>query len=224
MIDLEVYPRTNSREQSTVVFLSLFLIVLAFFILLNSISKIEETRAALALKSLTATFAPLGIEAPPGEWLNSIEGRFIGPEEMPDRLATLIKTAFPLAKVDKVLPGSRLQMSLATESLFEPGRDALRSEALVLVSDIARMLTRNPPDYVYGVEAVVGESEPVGGAAVQTLAIARAGALARTFVDKGAPASEIAAGTDRAQPERTRFVFRIRLPGERRVDFHQLVQ
>jgi hypothetical protein len=55
--------------------------------------------------------------------------------------------------------------------------------------------------------------------------VARAGALARALTQAaGAAPTEIAAGIDRRAPRDTRLVFRIRLQGEPRVDFHQLVQ
>ena len=223
MIEPEAPPENGTKEQATVVFLSLFLILFAFFLLLNSIAKFEETRAGLALQSLSETFAPKGHDAPRPDWLNSIEGRFIGPEEIRDKVATLIKTAFPMAKADVVLPGSTLPIVRPTENLFGPDGTTLRPEAEALFAQVARLLARNPPDYRYGADVIVGEPEPPE-TPVQTRAVARAGALARALTQAGAAPTEIAAGIDRRAPKDTRLVFRIRLRGEPRVDFHQLAQ
>ena len=49
-------PRPTGNDRNVALFLSLYLLLLAFFIVLYSISQREEVRTEAAINSLTATF------------------------------------------------------------------------------------------------------------------------------------------------------------------------
>lgn len=105
-----------------------------------------------------------------------------------------------------------MEVSVPADSLFEPGLAAVRRPHLRLLDRLVAAMAAPPTGYRYIMEFVTSSDYSTGETALgrETLALARAGSLARTMVARGAPPAAIAAGVvprDGAGPDTARFRF-----------------
>lgn len=123
-----IFPPNRIRDTGTMLFLSLFLLLLAFFILLNSLSTFEEVRSRAVLSSVASTFKTDVLPDTTAEILISTLGPVPQPEDVTDELERLWVTAVPVTKVETLKPGRTLQMSLRKTDVFVGGETAVRTD------------------------------------------------------------------------------------------------
>ncbi|HET6522438.1 MAG TPA: hypothetical protein VFG47_21830 [Geminicoccaceae bacterium] len=175
--------------------LGLYLILLAFFVMLTALSHREESRARLVLASLYSSFpahaaAPEALPYDPGR-----EPSLAGAEVA--RLDRLLADSLPLRAAASERSGDRLTLRLSADAVFAPGSTAPRPSSRVLLGRLADLLAAPPAGQ--RVEAVVTVGTP-DVAAATPLAALRASALAATLVELGAPAARFAVGLGEARP------------------------
>src|SRR3546814_1865237 len=90
---------------SDLLFLSVFLLLLAFFILLNAISTFEETKSRAVMDSMSSTFRSAADARGSAEIYVSNLGTRPNPEEVLEAMGRLWRTAIPVAHVEVVTPG-----------------------------------------------------------------------------------------------------------------------
>ena len=92
-------PRTDAdKGNSLTLFLSLFLLLLAFFILLNSMSTLEEGRSTEVMESVKEAF-PSSVRAQMKDsFLSEDPGQMIG-EGLRARLGTVFRETLPLVEI-----------------------------------------------------------------------------------------------------------------------------
>ena len=110
--------------------LSLYLLLLAFFILLNNVSSAEAARERLVAGSLNSTFASKGRETESPAVFASKSGNFLSDPDFENRLSALVKTDLALARF-KVLEAtrSRIRASSASVTCSVKARKASRLSA-----------------------------------------------------------------------------------------------
>lgn len=183
----------NDRVAAAAPFLSLYLLVLVFFIVLVSISAREEIKSAKVMDSVASTFAPDSGSAALVANLPDVEGQDMAGHMFQKRIASLISERLRLAKVTAVKPGETMQIALPADSMFEPGTINLRAFQESLLDRIVAELSNRPPGLYYEVEFeigspyAIGKSLPIGA----TLEVNRAGAFARRMIALGAPHNAI---------------------------------
>lgn len=128
-------------------FLSLFLLLLAFFILLNALSTFEEVRSRAVLSSVASTFQTEVLPDTTAEILISTLGPVPQPEEVTDELERLWVTAVPVTKVETLKPGRTLQMSLKKTDIFVGGEAAVRADRDDLMRATAYALSARLPGF-----------------------------------------------------------------------------
>lgn len=121
-------------------FLSLFLLLLAFFILLTAISTLEETKSRDVLSSLAATFKNDIVPDNTAEILVSTLGPVPEPEDVIEDLERLWLTAVPIAQVDALTRGRTLQISLPQTEVFVGGQPTVRADRADLLQATAYAL------------------------------------------------------------------------------------
>ena len=124
-------------DTGPLMFLSLFLLLLAFFILLTAISTLEETKSRDVLSSLAATFKSDIIPDNTAEILVSTLGPVPEPEDVIEDLERLWLTAVPIARVDALTRGRTLQLSLPQTEVFVGGQPAVRGDRQALLKATA---------------------------------------------------------------------------------------
>jgi len=124
-------------DTGPLMFLSLFLLLLAFFILLTAISTLEETKSRDVLSSLAATFKSDIIPDNTAEILVSTLGPVPEPEDVIEDLERLWLTAVPIARVEALTRGRTLQLSLPQTEVFVGGEPVVRGDRKALLKATA---------------------------------------------------------------------------------------
>jgi hypothetical protein len=203
-----------SKDASQILFLSLFLLLLAFFILLNSMATIEETRSRKVMTSVAATFR--AIRAPDTDaWIAIAD---LGPAAEPERLLEAMKqlwvTSVPVVKVETLTPGRIMQIAVPSNELFLGGEANLRRDRHSLFERLARLLTVSADGFAHEIELVHGSD-----ATAPELPFRRAVALAQALVSRGAPDDAVSVGLREADPKSIRIRFMIRSKGDAHLTF-----
>jgi hypothetical protein len=205
--------RDASHNPFQMLVLSLYLLLLAFFVVLNSISNVEVTRLRAVSGSLNETFAAEGRPADKSVTLVSSQGNVLSDRAFLSRLGNLVRTEFAFAKVEDVLPGRLMAVTMSADSLFIPGREAINPLRRPIIDRVAKALINPSPGVRYDVDILVGKS------ATDDLVVGRSAFLANVFAAAGSPARSIAAGIEPDSPGRLRFLFHVRPRDEVRLIF-----
>lgn len=222
MDELVITPETTkegSGESSLVLFLGLYLLVLAFFILLVSISTIEKVRSVAVMDSLSSSFASILPPTMDPTRFSALEGDALGGPPFQERVASLFATALQVAKVEIVQPGRLMRVTVPTVALFFPDDTRVRPESHPLLDRIVASVSGRPPGTRYDMEFVMGSRYAVGRSlpVAQTLEMARAGAFAREMATRGVPPDSIAIGLVSGNPEEVVIWFYVRSEEETRL-------
>ncbi len=186
----------DTGASTTALFLSLYLIILAFFILLNAYSQRQETRTAAVLGSLGTTFSE-GFVSATGP-LEAARGpdAFGALGELEDEVRELFESVIPLVKVTPYLRYSQLLVEVPVDEMYAPGEASVRAEAAGLLDRLAEVLGREMPGQRFELEAVVslpGSGVHKAGPG-RDLAARRAAVLARELGARGVQPDAVAAG------------------------------
>lgn len=218
MKEIKATPR---NEPWVVTFLSLFLILLAFFILLNALATIEETKARKVLTSVAATFRSVVNFETRAQLLISDLGPTPEAQEVIEALEQLWVTAVPIAKVEKLTNGQVMQMTIPVNELFLGGKAVLRADREALFDQTGLMLALKTKGGITEAEVVFGTrradstlSDPEG-----RLAAERAGRIAAALVAHGAPPERLGIGLRDGDPAALRVRFESREEARSQVTF-----
>lgn len=208
---------TRSSGGSTIIqFLSLYLLVLAFFILLVTISTFEEVKSNAVMNSLNSMFKPV---IPPSTDLTvftSKSGRILAAEDFQNHVKGLFATTLGVEKVEVVQPGRLMRVVMAADSLFVAETTTIRDANIPLVDRIIASLSGRPPGFHFDMEFVIG-SEQAPNATMpsgQTLQMARAGAFVRSMFARGVPPDTVSIGMQKGNPNVVTMWFYVRSPKE----------
>jgi hypothetical protein len=163
-------------------YLALFLLLAAFFLILNSRAPREGTRAEATIASVARAFGPgarprqvVPPEPPAIDWAEAT-GR---------SLAELL----PLASLAGAGHAHGARFALAADTLFLAGEAALRPERVPVIERLAQRLRQAPAGRQAGIEIRFGQ-RGTGG----ELSARRAALLFRALLARGAPAAGLAIG------------------------------
>lgn len=185
----------EERDNSTVIFLSLFLLVLAFFILLTATSEVNERSSQDIIQAVKGTFG--------GDRSTNLPTTRERLDAEADAVAQLVAEELQ-ALFDRDLPGARtiragervLLVRFPEFELFSRERPTVRRNRLPLIREVARVIAATPTGIDHRLELSL--ADPVAfagrGAAERATAVARLGHLAAAFVAEGASAEEMSVG------------------------------
>lgn len=235
MPELHEEHEAQGRGGSVMVFLSLYLLLLAFFILLNTISQREYRRSQIAMGSVAATFrAPL-----PADVVDLTTSTGQGVLAVADPFHRDIRRVFedtlPVQELKVVRQGNTMRISVPVAHLFVAGRSEFRDGAAALMNGIADGVIRREPGVRFEVDlhllsgkalpALESNLVPEATAGVLPTAVLRAGAFARWMRDAGVAPESINAGLGIGEAGIAQFSFHARELERARVSFaHVSVQ
>ncbi|SLN77125.1 flagellar motor protein MotB [Oceanibacterium hippocampi] len=207
--DLDTFEPGPRSDPSIVVFLSLYLLLLAFFILMNSISEQQAERAKAAMASVNAEFnAPRPADAV--QVAQSLaQGVTLGADQIQTRIRRVFETAISVARYEFNEDTNQMSITVPADRLFEPGRATLLRTRTGLFRAVAKAMTDRQRGKRYGMEVLFGSGATLPDAANpgRILQIQRAGMVARDFRERGVAAESIAIGLHRGDPREVTFVF-----------------
>ena len=204
-------PSSRRGDPNLVALLSLNLLLLGFFILLNALSDYEEHRARSVLDSVNDAFdgridlprrqAPLAGGLGPLEQSNA----------MMEDLGRLFHSLIPAVRSEHAAERGRLQLELPADTLFrpggialQPGRDLLLRRFVAALAGDGRLGLDFEVELLHGAAAdgLAAPSAAPGG----TLEMRRLGALVRLLVRLGVPARKLSIGLLPGRPGKVRLV------------------
>ena len=191
--------------------LSLYLLLLAFFVILFNISKAEKFKTTVVTDSLNSTFASRGQNTDTPERLASAVGSVVTDPAFSRRIGDLIAAEFPIAEVRELKPGRILEARIPIDSLFRG--DDVAPDRRQLTESLASALGSAPPGVHYIVNFLVGiaaETESDADGRFRSLSMVRAGRFAARMIGAGAPSGHVAAGLERGDPKWGRLLFYVR--------------
>jgi hypothetical protein len=203
-------PLPPAADNTLLLYLSLFLLVFAFFIVLVSDSSLDGTRSAAVTGSLARTFAPAAVDVHGPDRGNREDGDRIGRPDVEDRLSALFASRLPAATVTAIGGGQRLVVSMPQDSLFRRGTAAIRPAQVRLIDQVIAAVSDGKPGARCRLEiriaaAADGSDRYVLGS--DNGAMDRAAALARLALRRGFPSEALAVGVESDQRTRVVFVF-----------------
>jgi flagellar motor protein MotB len=200
----------SGGDANIVAMLSLKLLLLAFFILLSTISQLEERRTQAVMESVSSTFSgriPALSSAARNDAGIAMQQR---QRQLSQRIEQLFRQTLPIVETARSADGRVLRLSVPADRLFRPGSAALLAQRGSLLRRLARELTGARLQAPYAVEVFHGAPRDAETEALR-LQVDRAGALVRQLSRYGVPQARLAAGLapDAAAAS---VVFAIRLP------------
>lgn len=210
--------KTMGGPGTLTLFLSLYLLVLAFFILLNSMASLESIRSKAVIQSLSNTFASAGPGGRDDPFVANF-GDLQAAREFQTQVARVFQTAIPATRVEVLRPGRLMQVQFPADTLFLPDSSALRPGQFPLLDRIVAAMSAPPAGMFYEIEFGIGSIAPAAGVLPigETPEVARAGAFAREIIGRGAAPDSIMVGTALGDPGRVTMLFRIVATDEGRV-------
>lgn len=184
-----------------VLMLGLYLIVLAFFILLNAISVFSEEKVEQASKSVSEGFG------------FSMDGK----NRMRDDVQSAMSPVFKLVsqEIQSVMESyisvkdfrytqtqGDMQMTIATDAFFREGQIKIRPSQAGFFSDIAKLLEKPRAGIAMVLDVIiVGTDDDVKGADISPFELAgrRSTLFSRALVNKGMDAMKITAKAKRGE-------------------------
>jgi len=213
-------PTEGHGGGSIALFLALYLLVLAFFILLVSISTLEEVKSKAAMDSLSSTFTTI---LPPSLQLtadSSTDGKVLAGQQFQEQITNIFSTTLQVSKVEVVQPGRLMRVGLNADVLFEPGKVVIRETYLPLLDRIVASLSDRPSGQKFDMEFVIaspytsGKNLPIG----ETLEMSRAGVFVRDMLARGVPPDSVSIGVKSGSPTEINIWFYVRSIDETRLD------
>lgn len=183
--------------------LGLQLMLLAFFIVLVSMSTFDQQRVDSVLGSIQQHFTGLSV---PGEGTDEqSRADSIALDALREEVAGVLATALQLDRVQRVGDGA-VEIDVADDKLFANGTAQVLPGSEALFRQVIAALDRRPNGFRYEIDVLVGRDATTG---TPTLEIAQAGALARAMIDAGAEPASMASGLQPGMPGRVRLVLRL---------------
>lgn len=203
---------TGGPNATASLFLSLLLLVLAFFIVMVSISTLDAKRSADVIGSVAKAFAPDVLRAPVAE--GAQRGDVVDGEDLEQSLKGLFATELAVAEFRSVVPGRVLEVAMAAAVLFHPEHSRLRLSRARLLDRLVATVTLRPEGQLVDVQTLISTRirTPHGSAlptSPSALAVRRAGALGEALTGRGLPRSRLALGLQPGEDDRIVLTFTI---------------
>ena len=206
----EIEEQAVAREASLLPLVGVVTLLLAFFIVLNNASRFENDRMRAVVDSVTAAFDPAGRRAGGPVAIGAPDGESSAVAPLPDRLGTLVETAFPLGRVTVVGPDRIFLVEIPLGAVWREDAAAPTVAGRRFVAALAPLLGAPAPGWRYEIEAWLGASNASG----RTLAIRRVAAFADALDETGMARGRVASGVDGGSPDRLRIVIALRSAAE----------
>lgn len=208
MAGVQHRPGRQQSNSHIMALLSLKVLLLAFFILLNALANFETERSTAVLDSVREAFR--GVV--PAQQSLSAETAALGvmdsPENVVEALGRLFDDTLPIVERSDAAGGRVLQVDLPIDGFFVESGALVAGEGLDTLRAIAAVLSdRRFAGEDYRLDVLYGLSGTGSGLEGQSLAIRRAGALVGVLEDEDLPANRLSTGLLPSFPGEVRLHF-----------------
>lgn len=194
-------------DNTSWLFLSLYLLLFAFFMVLISFSTFESSKKDAVVSSIQDAFA--GVPSPgAGSNLSGIYGTEIQARRFQDAVTDIFDTAIPLTNINVVVAGTRMDVDVPSQVFFS-GDSVVVRDPLPMLDRIVATVSSPPGGVVYEL-AIIGYvlgNESGSLPTDMTSQVARVGNIARALDSKGMPPNSVSIGMERGSDRFVKFVF-----------------
>ncbi len=191
---------STQNSSNIMMLLSLKLILLVFFILLNSLADFEVDRARAVIASVNQAFSGKADAAGRSPAFRSSIGALPEVEAKMREVGSLFEVIAPSSKAKSIRRANMVQIEMPVTVLFRPVSPRLRQGREALLTRLARALrvgSKGAPRYLLevlvgtGMQAPANDAAPIGSS---SLALRRAAVLAARLSAEGVPFDGLSAG------------------------------
>ena len=214
------------KDKAPYLLICLFLLLLAFFILLNAKAKLEESKVRGVLISLAETFQAKDFSDGPGLSTLPVFGDVLSPDVFLSKITHLWVSFVKKENLITSRMPNDVQIILSANELFLGGEAQLRSDRHDLLSRTADALGVETPGFASYIQLIFsfGDESSTGMQHGTELAIKRAEVLAQRIIDFGAPASRVSVGLYKGKENSVIVKFGINGIGQLKYKLQRLVQ
>jgi len=206
----------DGRHRNMPLFLGLFLLILAFFILLVSMSTIKKEKTTAVMGSLSHTFSRIDAPFMDPSNLSSMEDKQSSGQEFQEQITGIFSSSLQVATVEILKPGKLMQVELPLQTMFAESSIVVRPVVIPTLDRIIASLSNRPIGIKYDLEFII--ASPVDSAGElplqQGIEIARLGSFAREMASRGAPPDSIAVGLAPGRSNKAVILFHTRSADE----------
>lgn len=203
--------REPDKGSSQPLFLSLFLLLLAFFIMLNAMSTVEQGRSDRVMESVKRAFPSAVRKDVADDLLDADPGQVID-QSVRAALGTVFREVLPAVVVQVEANGNPIFVSIPARQVYAPAAGGITPVMETLAGRLAPILNSPPAGSVLDLQILYGVADTVSQRQRDEL-IFRASETVRTFVDREVDPAVLSAGLEPFDPDSVRLIFRTRPAG-----------
>jgi hypothetical protein len=207
--------------------LSLFILLLAFFILLNAISNRTEVKSQAVMDSLLSTFRPIEDSSQSVQTLSFLLGATPEPEDLVHEMRQLWVNAIPIVEVKLLRDGKSMRFRLPANMIFTGGAALLRKDRRDLIKNIASILATEAPGFANELELLVGTDWRAGkefDLKINNLEIQRLVEFVGELISQGAPPASVSIGVHERGGKEFELRFFVRSKAPSKTDFRKYTE
>lgn len=201
-------------DPNVIALLSLKLLLLAFFILLNALSVIEEDKQRVVIDSVSQAFdgriqAYKNLSEQAGA-----SGQLSGARRLAEALADLLDSTLPAIRLNEGASHSEVRIELPSSMLFGRGATELKPGHDLMIQRLTAALLAESADEVtflaevrHGVPA--NALERLDDLKDRSVELRRIGHLAQVMIAEGLPQEQLSSGLELGRPGAVFFNFRL---------------
>ncbi len=207
-------------------FVSIYLLLLGFFVVLNSISNQKVAKAGAVMESVNSVFdKKFAPRASVVDFLKEPDA--IAPnDEFVDEAVGLLASVFAMEGGYSTEGGDTLRVELPLEALFERGGMMPRQNLSPFVRDMQALILRRQPGQRREVEFIFGTGQRALSSSPgqqQLVATRRAGNLVNFLTANGFPRNSVSTGITSGSSDTVIVKFREREEAEAAITFEQML-
>ena len=184
-------PKENEGSKTGTLFLSLFLLILAFFIVLVSISRVQDSKTNAVKASLGTTFTKIMDSSVSDFTVKDSEDP--AGKEFQEEITTIFTTHLQIAKVSIVQPGKLMIARMPVSAVFLENTSELNPSVFEFIDRTVAILGSRQPGTHFDMEFIVGVPDGILSVE-QTINMEQAGGFAREILTRGAPPDSLSVG------------------------------
>ena len=198
----------NSSVQvgTSQIFLSLFLLLLAFFIFINSVSTYKEKKTTDVVESIRASF-PAVVSSKQLFQLRSLKKSVVSPTVF-NELDELFQHLFRDRKLKISFDNKIAQIDIPVNLIFEKATAVRLDKLETLLVRLAAIIVRAENEYPLGTEIVFGYEGTLEEKFENQLTQERCSVIMSILLEKTVPKGSVAVGLETGNPDFLRFKFR----------------
>lgn len=217
VMESTLFPKIKKNAgapDSTTLFLSLYLVILAFFILLNSIAQINKEQSKQTVASVnkaftsekpTETFKKQEIQEPEGQEI-SLDAYFA-------QLSSHLEETIQIVDAKKDIAAGTMTLTIPADTLFLPKTATLNSNKKSTLEKIAASISPNKAGTFIEIEFLLHSAHFLKGESpsANMLIVNRAGTLARAMISLGVRKNLLSTGIENGNDGNIEVTFRVRI-------------